>query len=93
MKNEDGLTPLRRVGLESVAQYLRCDAGRLAIALRRLAEDPSAIQYGIGESASITPSVTLYSLPPAPAKGKVLVMIRSKSNRRSPPPISPRPCL
>jgi hypothetical protein len=80
MKNEDDFIPLRRVSLESVAQYLRCDAGRLATALRRLAGDPSAIQYGIGESACITPSVTLYSLPPAaPAKGKVLVMTRSKS--------------
>jgi hypothetical protein len=79
MNNEDDFIPLRKVSLESVARYLRCDAGRLAIALRRLAEDPSAVQYGIGESACISPSVTRYSLPPAPAKGKVLVMTSSKS--------------
>ena len=49
--DDDSNMPLRQVTLESVAEYLRCEPERLAKALRRLAETPSAVAYGPGESA------------------------------------------
>ena len=48
--NDDANIPLRVVTLESIAKYLGCEPQRLATALRRLAETPSAIAYGVGES-------------------------------------------
>lgn len=74
---------LRAVRLEDVARYLRCDPERLRIALRRLAEDPSGIEYGVGKAAFIYPAtVTLYSMPTAD-EVQVLEELMMKPDLRS----------
>jgi hypothetical protein len=77
-------TALRPVTLESVAAYLRCEPQRLATALRRLAETPSAVKYGVGESACITPAVMMYKLAPA-AEVEILEDLLMKPDTRGLP--------
>lgn len=50
------MAKLRTVQLAEVARYLECNPEKLRTALQRLAENPSAIEYGIGKAASIIPA-------------------------------------
>ena len=69
MKDEDAPNILRDVPLEEIATFLHCDPSRLATALRKLVETPSAVKYGEGLSgeslhACISPPRVRYSLTP-----------------------------
>jgi hypothetical protein len=56
MIQDDGIH-LRNLKLEDVAAYLECHPERLRILLRRLARNPSVIDYGGHEAAAITKAV------------------------------------
>jgi hypothetical protein len=59
MKQDDGIH-LRNLKLEDVAAYLECHPERLRILLRRLAKNPSAIEYdGPYEAVAITKAVLM----------------------------------
>ena len=67
MNNMDNMdkkkvTKLRSVKLKVVAEYLKCDPKLLAIALRRLAETPSVIEYGRNSAAAIGQAKLVYNL-------------------------------
>ena len=62
MLQEDynGPSKLRKIKLENVAEYLKCDPERLRKVLKRLAEIPAAIKYGPDyQAAAITKAVPL----------------------------------
>jgi hypothetical protein len=50
---------LRDLKLEDVAAYLECDPRLLRILLRKLANTPSAIEYGPHSAVCITKAVSL----------------------------------
>ena len=75
---------LRTVPLGEIAAYLGCTKQRLAMALRRLAEPTSLVEYGVGEAAILCPAtMALYSLPTA-EEVQVLEELLEKPDLRSP---------
>lgn len=55
----DAVIELREVDLAKVAEYLRCDPKRLQTALKRLAENPSYIEFAPGISVATSSVVDI----------------------------------